>query len=300
MESLLKKPEHVISLATSGILVNIDVNVWTGTKQDSEISEEVTRAKKAERNAGRFMKKLFSNVAEHKALLNDRQSWYNFMMRETYDFAGDWHLLPQPRVAPFFAQVEERMKQTELLKEKFRKVYDEAVANEAFVQGDMFNATDYPPVDEVLSKFRVKVYTAEVPVGDFRCQISNALADDLAKHYERQAQELVQNIYNKQVEQLAAILKSLSHCCDTETVVESDGGIKVKRRKLYDTTLSRAQELCETFRGFNVTQDPRLEQARVELESVLNGVTIEKLRDSDNQRVLVKDGVDNILKKFGF
>ena len=54
--TLLKKPDHVVSLATSGILVNVEVSVWTGTKQDREISDEVTQAKKADRDAGRFVK----------------------------------------------------------------------------------------------------------------------------------------------------------------------------------------------------------------------------------------------------
>ena len=297
--TLLKKPDHVVSLATSGILVNVEVSVWTGTKQDRDISDEITRAKKADREAGRFMKKLFANVPEHKALLNDRQTWYNFVERETYDWSGRWQFLPTPRIVPFMAQVQERLAKTEELKNSFRKVYADAVANEAFVQGDMFRPEDYPPVEEIIGNFKVKVYTAEVPVGDFRCQISQDLANDLAQHYETQTKELVQTIYDKQVEQLVTVMKSLSHCCDSETVLE-DGAMKVKRRKLYDTTLQRAQELCETFKDFNVTQDSRLEQARYELEKVLADVTIDQLRNSDTKRLVVKEGVDDIMKKFGF
>lgn len=299
MDSLLKKPQHVVSLATSGILVNVEVSVWTGTKQDREISDEVTRSKKADREAGRFTKKLFANVSEHRAILNDRQTWYNFVERETYEWSGRWKFLPTPRIVEFMKQVEERKKTTEELKDKFRKVYADAVAREAFVQGDMFKASDYPSVDEVMSAFSVRVFTAEVPVGDFRCQISQDLADDLSKHYEQQTRDLVQDIYRKQVDQMVDVMKSLSHCCDTETVIE-DGEMKVKRRKLYDTTLSKAQELCETFKDFNVTQDPRLEEARAELEKIVSGVTIEQLRNSDTKRVVVKEGVDEVLKKFGF
>jgi len=297
--TLLKKPDHVVSLATSGILVNVEVSVWTGTKQDRDISDEITRAKKADREAGRFMKKLFANVPEHKALLNDRQTWYNFVERETYDWSGRWQFLPTPRIVPFMEEVQKRLAKTEELKESFRKVYSDAVANEAFVQGDMFRPEDYPPVEEIIGNFKVKVFTAEVPIGDFRCQISQDLANDLAQHYETQTKELVQTIYDKQVEQLVTVMKSLSHCCDSETVLE-DGAMKVKRRKLYDTTLQRAQELCETFKDFNVTQDTRLEQARYELEKVLADVTIDQLRNSDTKRLVVKEGVDDIMKKFGF
>lgn len=298
-KSLLEKPKHVVSLATSGILINVEVSVWTGTKQDREISDEVTQAKNADRDAGRFVKKLLAGVPEHRAVLNDRQTWYNFIERETYPWSGRWRFLPTPRIVSTMKQIEERNLKTEELKNKFREVYNTAVANEAFVQGDMFKATDYPSVDEVMSCFRVRVFTAEVPVGDFRCEISNALADDLAKHYENQAKELVQDIYQKQVEQMVDVMKSLSHCCDTETVIE-DGQMKVKKRKLYDSTLQRAQELCETFKDFNVTQDPRLEEARAELEKVVAGLNIETLRNSDTKRVVVKESVDDIMKKFGF
>ena len=259
----------------------------------------MTQAKKADRDAGRFVKKLLAGVVEHRAVLNDRQTWYNFVERETYPWSGRWRFLPTPRIVGFMKQVEERQAKTEELKDTFRQVYTTAVSNEAFVQGDMFKATDYPPVDEVMSCFKVKVFTAEVPVGDFRCQISNDLATDLARHYEQQAKDLVQDIYQKQVEQMVEVMKSLSHCCDTETVIE-DGQMKVKKRKLYDSTLQRAQEMCETFKEFNVTQDTRLEEARAELERVVSGLSIEILRNNDTKRVVVKEGVDDILKKFGF
>ncbi len=48
MESnLLKQPEHITSLATGGILLRAKVKVWTATKQDRDISDEVTANKKA-------------------------------------------------------------------------------------------------------------------------------------------------------------------------------------------------------------------------------------------------------------
>ena len=58
--------------------------------------------------------------------------------------------------------------------------------------------------------------------------------------------------------------------------------------------------MCETFKEFNVTQDTRLEEARAELERVVSGLSIEILRNNDTKRVVVKEGVDDILKKFGF
>jgi len=42
----IQQPNHIISLATSAVLVSVDVNVWSATKQDRVISDEVTTLKK--------------------------------------------------------------------------------------------------------------------------------------------------------------------------------------------------------------------------------------------------------------
>jgi hypothetical protein len=169
----------------------------------------------------------------------------------------------------------------------------------AFVQGDMFDRNEYPDVAELIHKFSVDLYQYEVPTGDFRCAIAQDLIDDMATHYNRQAKRMVEDILGKQTSQLVEIMKSLSYCCEVETTIDDNGEIKVRRRKLYDSTLDRARELCDTFKEFNLTADPKLEEARACLETLLRGVDIEKLRNSDTQRVVIKEGIDDILAKFG-
>ena len=94
----------------------------------------------------------------------------------------------------------------------------------------------------------------------------------------------------------AGVDKSVIVAIDAETVVEN-GEIKIKRRKLYDTTLQRAIELCNTFAEFNVSRDAALEEARVSLLRALEGVTIDQLRDSDTKRVVVKEIIHSLRKK---
>jgi len=80
---------------------------------------------------------------------------------------------------------------------------------------------------------------------------------------------------------------------------ERCGEIKTKRRKIYDTTIQKALEMCESYKVFNLKHDNELELARASLEKVLHGVTAEDIRDSDAVRSNVKEGVDGILSKFG-
>jgi hypothetical protein len=296
---ILKQPEHITSLATSGILIRAKVKVWTATKQDREISDEVTSNKKAARNAGRYTKQLFADVPELRLLLNDRQTWYNFVQRVTYPWDGEWGYLPTSRIPQVMDEVQKRKVKSMELLENFINAMPAAISNEAFVQGDMFKREDYPTPDEVRSKFRIIVQTMNIPEGDYRVTIADDLAEDLKRNYEQQTRDIIKDIHDKQNEQLVKVLQSFSHCCDSETVME-DGEVKVKRRKMYESTLTDALELCDTFSKFNLTQDPRLEDARTELLRILDGVTIDQLRSSDTKRIVVKEGVDDILKKFGF
>jgi len=295
---ILRKPEHITSLATSGILLRAKVKVWTATKQDKEISEEVTTNKKAARNAGKYTKQLFADVPELRVLLNERQAWYNFVQRVTYPWDGEWGYLPTVRIPAVMAEIKQREVRTLELLENFIAVMPTAISNEAFVQGDMFNRDDYPTPDEVRSKFKVTIQTMDIPVGDYRVTIADELADDLKRNFEQQTRDILDEINAKQNEQLVKVLQSFSHCCDSETVME-DGEIKVKKRRMYESTLTEALELCNTFSQFNLSNDPKLEEARRELLKVLDGVTIDQLRNSDTKRIVVKEGVDDILSKFG-
>jgi hypothetical protein len=299
MSQLLNKPNHIVSLASSSVLVAVESHVWNATVQDKQISDEVTTAKKASSDSGRFVKNLLAKNAEHKAVLNYRQTIYNWMQRVTYDWAGSQRLLPVVNLVKFHKEFQEHEKKFTELVEDFLDKYPSIVSNMAFIQGDMFNRNEYPDVSEVRNKFSVDLVQCEVPTGDFRCQIAQDLADDMAMHYEKQAKRMVEDILAKQSAQLVDVMQSISYCCETETVVESDGEVKVRRRKLYDSTLDRARELCETFSKFNLSADPKLEEARSKLSAVLDGVTIEQLRNSDTKRVVVKEEIDDILSKFG-
>jgi hypothetical protein len=295
---ILKKPDHITSLATSGILLRAKVKVWTATKQDRDISDEVTSNKKAARNAGRYTKQLFADVQELRVLLNDRQTWYNFIQRVTYPWDGEWGYLPTSRIPQVMAEINQRKAKSMELLENFINAMPAAVSNEAFVQGDMFNRDDYPTPDEVRSKFRIIVQTMNIPEGDYRVTIADDLAEDLKRNFEAQTRDIIKDIHDKQNDQLVKVLQSFSHCCDSETVME-DGEVKVKRKKMYESTLTDALELCNTFADFNLADDPRLEEARRDLLNVLDGVTIDQLRNNDTKRIVVKEGVDDILKKFG-
>ena len=176
--------------------------------------------------------------------------------------------------------------------------YDGIVSDMAFKQGDMFNRNDYPNAEQVKRKFSLNLYVSEVPMNDFRCGIASDIADDLFNTYQAQARGIIESIAQEQSERLVEVMESISHCCGVDES-EVNGEIRSKRRKIYEGTIQKARDYIESFKRFNLKDDSGLELARASLEKVLNGVTAEDIRDSDAVRHHVKEGIDDILSKFG-
>jgi hypothetical protein len=300
MNMELQKPKHLISLASSAVLVSIDTKVWSATKQDRGISNEVSDAKRADRNAGKYVKNLLADHPKHKAIVNYRQTIYNWTKRRTYRWNDANDLLPSIDVPKFKQEFGEHRLKFDTLVDEFLNSYGSIVSDMAFKAGDMFNRSDYPAVDELRVKFGVELYVSEVPMNDFRCGIANDIADDLFDTYSKQAENIVTEVMLAQKSRFIEVMKSISHCCgyDELGVDDNTGETKVKKRKIYDTTLLKAKEMCETFKGFNLNDDPELEEARAMLERALADVNAEDIRESDAVRCSVKEDVDSILSKF--
>jgi hypothetical protein len=138
-------------------------------------------------------------------------------------------------------------------------------------------------------------------MNDFRCGIAQDIAEDLMATYSQQAEEIVSHVMMEQQTRFIEVMKSISHCCgyDEMGVDDNTGETKQRKRKIYDTTILKAKEMCETFKGFNLNADPELEEARASLEKALAGVDADTIRESDAVRSAVKDDIDSILGKFG-
>ena len=296
----LEKPKHLISLASSAVLVSLDVNVWSATKQDRGISNEITTAKQADKNAGKYVKNLLADHFRHKALVNYRQTMYNWVKRRTYRWNNAQDYLPSVDVPKFKQEWHEHQKTFEQSVDTFIADYDSIVSDMAFKQGEMFDRNDYPAKEELASKFGVRLFVSEVPMNDFRCAISNDIADDLFATYAKQAEEIVSHVMVEQQTRFLEVMKSISHCCGVDElgVDDNTGETKTKKRKIYDTTILKAKEMCESFKKFNLTDNPELEEARASLERTLSDVTAEDIRESDAVRHSVKEDVDSILGKF--
>jgi hypothetical protein len=296
----LQTPEHVISLASSGLIVHVDVNVWSATKQDKRISNEVTEAYKADADAGRFTKNLLAKNPHHKALVNYRQTINNWLQRRAYDWQANLKYLPVVDIEVFMKEYREHETEFRKLVETFKTHYPSIRSDMAFKQGDFFNASDYPEVEEIDGKFRIKLYVTEVPTNDFRNKISEEIMGDLKEHFQKQAKSKVDEIMTDAAGRLVTFAERISYACgepeDADEVGED--GKKKRKRKIYETTIQQTKDLCRTLKDFNLTNNAELEDARARLAQALDGIDAETLRDSMALRDSVKAQVDDVLDVF--
>ena len=116
-------------------------------------------------------------------------------------------------------------------------------------------------------------------------------SSDLVHLFEQQQQEKLAEAVREPWERLHAELSTISKKL---TDVEGDDA----KKRYYDSLVENPLELCSLLTKLNVTNDPKLEEARRQLELTMIGADIESIKEDKQSRVELKSKVDAILGKF--
>jgi hypothetical protein len=173
----------------------------------------------------------------------------------------------------------------------FTDAYPNLVSVAAFKLGGFFNREEYPDVSEVVRKFSFRYAFTPVPqAGHFILDSHNEVMQELATNYEAEANRRVGEAMKDAWGRLHETLIHLSSRMTDAPQEQED-----KKKRYHESMLTNAHELCGLLTSFNITNDPKLEQARQALETALLGVRIDDIKESASVRKEIKDKVDNIL-----
>jgi hypothetical protein len=155
--------------------------------------------------------------------------------------------------------------------------------------GKFYKAEDYPSLDEARSKFGFRYTITPMPeAGDFRLDVANEELAELKAQYETAYQQRLADAMRDPWERLHAMLTGMSaKLADTDD-----------KKRFHDTFVSNPIELCGLLTKLNVTNDPKLEEARRQLEMAMAGADIEAIKEAPEVRADMKSKVDAILGKF--
>ncbi|NBW13678.1 MAG: hypothetical protein EBR82_37335 [Caulobacteraceae bacterium] len=284
-----------MSISASAVLVELNISVWPATIKDEKISEQVTNAASAVADAGQFRKNLFAGTSLRKDIEKHaaRARLYNNMRTLPWADKGE-RLLPTKLFMDYKISMNTHQHTFDTMCNTFFQNYTILVNQAQTNLRGLFNADDYPPLDEVKKKFAFNLTVKPVPEsGDFRLDIP---ASDLA--------EIKQEFEDQQAQKLADAMRTPWERLHTMLTAMSDKLSKGKdadaKMRWHDSFISNPLELCQLLTAMNITNDSKLEEARKQLELTMLGANLQVLKEDVHAREDLKSKVDNILGKFNW
>jgi hypothetical protein len=174
--------------------------------------------------------------------------------------------------------------------DEFITEYPQLVSGSAFTLGDLFDRGEYPTADSLKDKFKFKFVFSPVPdAGDFRIDVEDQAKAELEEQYKSYYE---QKLADAMADAWTRLHETLTHISERLDYTDEN------KKKFWDSTITNATELCSLLSNLNVTNDPKLEDARQKLEKALSGIEPSDVRESEAIRSSVKAKVDNILSMF--
>jgi hypothetical protein len=285
-----------MSIASSAVLVELNISVWTANKIDRGATDEVHTTHGAASGSARVHKNLMAGTNKRKAIADFAAKIRQYHLTPTLPWSDKG-----PRVLPTSAFMDYKQSMNvyrsnyEGLCQNFFDNYSSLIDLAKHHMGSLFNPNDYPPLEDVKRKFGFNLVFTPIPEsGDFRLDIPAEDQAALATQYEESFNTRLADAMREPWNRLHTMLSDMSK----KLVEDEEGTPTQKRTRFHDTFVTNPQNLCSILTHLNITKDPKLEEARRALEITMLSVDIDSIKESQAVRSAVKSKVDAILEKF--
>jgi hypothetical protein len=281
-----------MAINSSAVLVELNISVWPASKIDREVTDQINSQAGAVRDATQTKKNLFAGTSLRKNIERYAAKVRLYHNQHTLPWADKGErLLPTKLFMDYKQQMNKYETEFNDLCNQFFDNYADLVQEAQGNLSKLFNANDYPPLEDVKLKFGFRRTVKPVPAsGDFRLDVPAEDMDELRSEFEKQQQEKLAEAVREPWERLHAQLVSIS-----EKMTEADDDTK---KRYHDSFITNPLELCSLLSKLNITNDPKLEEARRQLEITMTGANLESLKEDADARSELKSKVDAILGKF--
>lgn len=285
-----------MSISSSAVLAELNISVWTANKLDKGATDAVLSSASASKDSAQVRKNLMAGTDKRKKIADyaARARLYHNQTTLPWSDKGA-RLLPTSLFMDYKTNMNTIKANMNAMIEDFYTNYEVLVEQAKFNLGDLFNAEDYPSIDELKNKFGFRLVFSPLPESnDFRLDIPQQDLADMARDYDVAYNDRLADAMREPWDKLH---KCLGHISEKLTADIGADGQEIPKR-YHDTLITNARELCGLLTHLNITKDPKLEDARKQLELTMLGLDIEDIKDNANVRVDVKAKVDEILGKF--
>ena len=282
-----------MSISSSALLVELNISVWPASKVDREITDKVNTDAGAVRGASQTKKNLFAGTSLRKDISDFAARVRLFHNKHTLPWADKGErMLPTALFMDYKQAMNGYEHSFNMMCNNFFLEYPRLVSEAPQALQGLFKAEDYPDIEEVKLKFGFKRTVKPVPeAGDFRLDIPAHDLIEMREDFEKQQLNKLAEAMREPWDRLHKTLVGMS-----EKLTDADGDETKKR--YHDSLISNPLELCQLLTKLNVTKDPKLEEARKQVELTMLGASIEDIKEDADSRSELKSKVDAILNKF--
>jgi hypothetical protein len=282
-----------MSISSSALLVELNISVWPASKLDREVTDKVNTDAGAVHGASQTKKNLFAGTSLRKDISDFAARVRLYHNRHTLPWADKGERMLPTALFMDYKQTMNGFEQTfDMMCTNFFVEYPRLVAEAPIALKGLYKAEDYPEIEEVRMKFGFRRAVKPIPEsGDFRLDIPAHDLVEMKNDYEKQYSDKLAEAMREPWERLHKMLVGMS---EKLTDIEGDDS----KKRYHDTLISNPIELCGLLTKLNVTNDPKLEEARRQLELTMLGADIESIKEDADSRSALKSKVDAILGKF--
>jgi hypothetical protein len=282
-----------MSISSSALLVELNISVWPASKVDREITDKVNTDAGAVRGASQTKKNLFAGTSLRKDISDFAARVRLFHNKHTLPWADKGErMLPTALFMDYKQAMNGYEHSFSMMCNNFFLEYPRLVSEAPQALQGLFKAEDYPGIEDVKLKFGFKRTVKPVPeAGDFRLDIPAHDLIEMRKDFEKQQLNKLAEAMREPWDRLHKTLVGMS---EKLTDIEGDDS----KKRYHDSLISNPLELCQLLTKLNITKDPKLEEARKQLELTMLGANIEIIKEDADSRSELKSKVDAILNKF--
>lgn len=281
-----------MSIQASAVLVKLSISTWTANKIDRAQTNRVLSDNNAAGNAAQVRKNLMAGTQKVKDIMDFAAMCRTENNRLTLPWEDRGNrLLPTSLFLDYKDKFNKYKAQFMQMRGDIAFNYDALRQTARNYLGDMYDEADYPPVEEVVSKYDWSLVFSPVPnAGHFYLDIPTAELEEVRESLNRENDMRLKDATRTAWDRLHEVLQNMA----AKLTDAQDGTTK----RWHDTFITNADDLCGMLTHLNITGDPELERARRALESAVRGVKVDALKVSPGARDDLKAKVDDILKTF--
>lgn len=258
------------ALSANYMQADLTVRIWSATKKDHDATKELLTSKHAVSDAASVVTSLLAGadgkLKETKSAYMQVRSWF---YANTLSMGSKLYGVPVTEVFEFLKEFAALKKGAEAVREKFVEDYEHSTRRASVALGDLYNAANYPSVDEVRGLFSAELEVRPMPaVTDFdRLAIPGKLAEGLKGLYVKQAQAqadaAVSDMQSRLLAEVDRLVTQLSKVAAGE------------KTRLYQSLTGNLKQMVGLVRGLGAIDNGKLSALADDIEGKLLAYDVE-------------------------